>query len=145
MKKFFMVLAAVVAMGFAANAQDNALGLRFGGGNGYGAELSYQHNAGPGFFEFDAGLFDKFVDLTAIYDFNIAPIGPLNFYAGPGVFVATWPGENVLHAGLVGQVGLEYTFNFPLQISLDWRPWFNFVDGFHGYYTGAALGLRYAF
>lgn len=141
MKKVIAIAVAVLCFAAVASAQPKALGIRAT----YGAELSYQHNAGPGFFEFDAGLFDRFVDLTAIYDFNIAPIGPLNFYAGPGVFVATWPGENVLHAGLVGQVGLEYTFNFPLQISLDWRPWFNFVDGFHGYYTGAALGLRYAF
>ena len=141
MKKVIAIAVAVLCFATIASAQPKALGIRAT----YGAELSYQHNAGPGFFEFDAGLFDKFVDLTAIYDFNIAPIGPLNFYAGPGVFVDTWPGENVLHAGLVGQVGLEYTFNFPLQISLDWRPWFNFVDGFHGYYTGAALGLRYAF
>ena len=40
MKKLFIVLFAVVAFGFASNAQ-NAIGIRFGGGNGYGAELSY--------------------------------------------------------------------------------------------------------
>ena len=85
MKKVIAIAVAVLCFAAVASAQPKALGIRAT----YGAELSYQHNAGPGFFEFDAGLFDKFVDLTAIYDFNIAPIGPLNFYAGPGVFVAT--------------------------------------------------------
>ena len=56
MKKFFLVLAAVVAMGFAANAQDNAIGIRFGGGSGYGAELSYQQGLGGNRLEVDLGL-----------------------------------------------------------------------------------------
>ena len=143
MKKIIAIAVAILCFAAVASAQPKALGIRAT----YGAELSYQHNAGPGFFEFDAGLFNNFVDVTAIYDFIIAPLGPINFYGGPGVFVAGWPGDNGLHlnAGLVGQVGFEYTFNIPLQISLDWRPWFNFVDGFVGHYTGAALGLRYAF
>ena len=143
MKKIIAIAAALLCFAAVASAQPKALGIRAT----YGAELSYQHNAGPGFFEFDAGLFNSFVDVTAIYDFNIAPLGPINFYAGPGVFVAGYSADNGLNlnAGLAGQVGFEYTFNFPLQISLDWRPWFNFVDGFHGHYTGAALGLRYAF
>jgi hypothetical protein len=143
MKKFIAIAVAILCFAAVASAQPKAIGLRAT----YGAELSYQHNAGPGFFEFDAGLFNRFVDVTAIYDFNIAPLGPLNFYAGPGVFIAGVPTDKdlYLNAGLAGQVGLEYTFSFPLQISLDWRPWFNFVDGFHGHYQGAALGLRYAF
>ena len=141
MKKIIVLAVALLCFAAVASAQSKAIGIR----GTYGVELSYQHNSGPGFFEFDAGLFNRLIDVTCIYDFNIAPIGPLNFYAGPGAFVATLPGENVLCAGLAGQVGLEYTFNFPLQISLDWRPWFNFVDGFFGHYNGAALGIRYAF
>ena len=143
MKKFIVIAVALLCIAAVASAQPKAIGIR--GTNG--VELSYQHNSGPGFFEFDAGLFNRLMDVTCIYDFNIAPIGPLNFYAGPGAFVAMWPAgeEFYLSAGLAGQVGLEYTFDFPLQLSIDWRPWFNFVDGFYGHYNGVALGIRYAF
>ena len=142
MKKIIAIAVAILCFAAVASAQPKALGIRAT----YGAELSYQHNAGPGFWEFDLGLFNNLLDVVCVYDFNIAPIGPLNLYAGPGAYVAMWPGrENNLAAGLVGQIGLEYTFNIPLQISLDWRPCFNFVNGFVGNYYGAALGLRYAF
>ena len=40
MKKLLLVLVAVLGLSFAANAQN--IGGRFGGGKGYGAELSYQ-------------------------------------------------------------------------------------------------------
>ena len=75
MKKVIAIAVAVLCFATIASAQPKALGIRAT----YGAELSYQHNAGPGFFEFDAGLFDKFVDLTAIYDFKVSfslPHGP---------------------------------------------------------------------
>ena len=141
MKKIIAIAVAILCFAAVASAQPKALGIRAT----YGAELSYQHNSGPGFWEFDLGLFDKLLDVVCVYDFNIAPIGPFNLYAGPGAFVATWPGAETLAAGLVGQIGLEYTFNVPLQISLDWRPCFSFVNGFVPNYYGAALGLRYAF
>ena len=143
MKKFIVIAVAFLCIAAVASAQPKAIGIR--GTNG--VELSYQHNSGPGFFEFDAGLFNKLLDVTCIYDFIIAPIGPLNFYAGPGAYIAMWPAgeEFYLSGGLAGQVGLEYNFDFPLQLSIDWRPWFNFVDGFYGHYNGVALGIRYAF
>jgi hypothetical protein len=144
MKKILSILIAVLCFAAVANAQPKALGLRAT----YGAELSYQHYAGgQNFWEFDAGVFDNLLDLVAIYDFSIAPIGPFNFYAGPGAFIAMWPGHNETHmnVGLAGQVGLEYTFDFPLQLSLDWRPCFNFMNGFAWAPYGAALGIRYAF
>ena len=144
MKKIIAIAVAILCFAAVASAQPKAIGIR----GTYGVELSYQHNSGPGFWEFDAGLFNKLLDVCAIYDFNIAPLGPLNFYAGPGAFVAMWPREKdglLLNAGIVGQVGLEYTFSFPLQLSLDWRPCFNLMNGFAWAPYGAALGLRYAF
>ena len=54
MKKIFVVLVAVFALGFAANAQD-AIGVRFGGGTGYDAEFSYQKALGSNRLELDLG------------------------------------------------------------------------------------------
>ena len=146
MKKILTILIAVLCFAAVANAQPKALGLRAT----YGAELSYQHYAGgQKFWEFDAGIFDNLLDLVAIYDFSIAPVGPFNFYAGPGAFIAMWPGahheDTHMNVGIAGQIGLEYTFDFPLNISLDWRPCFNLMNGFAWAPYGAALGIRYAF
>ena len=144
MKKILSILVAVLCFAAVANAQPKALGMRAT----YGAELSYQHYAGgQNFWEFDAGLFDDLLDLVAIYDFSIAPVGPFNFYAGPGAFIAILPGVREAHPsiGIAGQIGLEYTFDFPLNISLDWRPCFNLMNGFAWAPYGAALGIRYAF
>ncbi len=147
MKRFITIVVAVLCLAAVANAQPKAIGLRAT----YGAELSYQHYAGgSNFWEFDAGLFDNLLDVVAIYDFSIAPVGPFNFYMGPGAFLAIWPGNKHddhanMQVGLAGQIGLEYTFDFPLQISLDWRPCFNLMNGFAWAPYGAALGIRYAF
>lgn len=49
MKKVVMVIGLIVGVGFQSQAQsisEHALGLRFGGNNGYGAEVSYQHALG---------------------------------------------------------------------------------------------------
>ena len=44
MKKLLLVLVAVMGLTFAANAQN--IGVRLGGGQGFGAELSYQQGLG---------------------------------------------------------------------------------------------------
>ena len=144
MKKLIALAVALLCFAAVASAQPKAIGIR----GTYGAELSYQHYTGPGFWEFDAGLFNKMLDVCAIYDFIIAPMGQLNLYAGPGAYVAMWPQDKdglLLNAGAVGQIGLEYNFNITLQISLDWRPCFNFVNSFGWSPYGIALGIRYAF
>ena len=74
MKKIIAIAVAILCFAAVASAQPKALGIRAT----YGAELSYQHNSGPGFWEFDLGLFDKLLDVVCVYDFNIAPIGPFN-------------------------------------------------------------------
>ena len=55
--------------------------------------------------------------------------------------------------GIVGQVGLEYTFWFPLQLSVDLRPQFGLAAGNGGarfYSEGMfgfvpTIGVRYRF
>ena len=47
--------------------------------------------------------------------------------------------------GAGGQIGLDYQFNAPIQLSLDVRPMWNFIGHVTGFNYGAALGIRYAF
>ncbi len=148
MKKILLVAALVLGFAAAAVAQPRAIGIR----GGYGVELSYQHSLGSNFVEADLGLntFNS-LNVAATYNFSIAQFGDgFNVYAGPGAAVGLGFGEvSHLYVGVAGQIGLEYIFNFPLQLSLDLRPQLgldinNGVGfGFWGWYP--CLGIRYAF
>ena len=144
MKKIILVAAMVLGFAVAAVAQPRAIGLR----GGFGAELSYQHSLGADFIQADLGLVGHGVTATATYNWMLAQPdwtdrGEWGFYAGPGVAVGA--GE-YLSVGLAGQCGLEYTFWFPLQLSIDVRPQLGLVNqkfGIWGWYPH--LSLRYAF
>ncbi len=165
MKKILLIAVLALTTAFAAIAQPRAIGARLG----WGAEVSYQHNLGNNFLELDLGLpsFGALgVGLTGVYDFVIAQPqwtpGTWTFYAGPGAQVGTSFGAGVfaMNVGVVGQVGLSYQFQFPLELSLDLRPGLGFafgsasyggetvaVGGFYFNYLGfvPCLGVRYAF
>ncbi len=152
MKKIILVAALVLGFAVAASAQPRALGLR----GGWGAELSYQHGFGADFLQADLGLntFNS-VHGSVIYNFMIAQPawtsrGEWGFYAGPGAAVGmsfgTGNNDGYFHVAAAGMVGLEYTFWFPLQLSLDLKPTLGFGFG-HGFHWGVmpALGIRYRF
>lgn len=140
MKRIFSVCAALLVFAAAAVAQPRAIGVRAG----WGAEVSYQHTLGAqNFLEVDLGWsFGNSLSVAAAYDFDIAPVGPFNFYAGPAAHAVIGGGFGL---GVGAQVGLEYDFNFPLQLSLDWRPTFYFVPATAFGWQGFAIGIRYRF
>lgn len=156
----FIAFALVAAMG--ANAQEiskNALGLRIGGGDGFGTEISYQRGLGDNNrLELDLGLesndgFDAF-QLAGIYQWVWNIDGGFNWYAGPGAGVATIDfdrpfndrGDDSETALFVaGQVGIEYNFDFPLLLSIDTRPALYFGEFRDDLEFELALGVRYQF
>ena len=142
----------VLGFAVAAAAQPRAVGVKFG----WGLEASYQHSFGANFLEANLGL-NQFnsIDGSVVYNFMIAQPswtdrGEWGFYAGPGAAVGMSFGTNetdgYLHLAAAGMVGLEYTFWFPLQLSLDLRPTlgYGFNYGFH-WSVMPALGVRYRF
>ena len=153
MKKIILLAAMVLGFAFAASAQPRALGIR-------GGELSYQHSFGQNFLEVDGGLGFGYgtrgsvnVGATGIYNFMIAQPqwtdrGEWGFYAGPGATVGLGLGDaNYLTLAAAGMVGLEYTFWFPLQLSLDFRQHLGFSFGEKPLWTPSsiALSVRYRF
>ena len=151
MKKIILVAAMVLGFAVAASAQPRALGARIGNGG----EVSYQHQLGANFLEVDGGLglgFDKVLNVgaTGIYNFMIAQPtwtdrGEWGFYAGPGASVGLGIGEaSYLTLGIAGMVGLEYTFWFPLQISIDFRQHVGIGQGLW-MPSSVGLGIRYKF
>lgn len=154
MKKIFAALAAALLLAGAAFAQETsvkypvetsgprAVGLRLG----YGINISYQHAISrDNMISADLGLpgFNSW-SLSATYDW-INPFGTeipwtsakgsWNWYLGAGVGGGTSFASSISSTGvsvkntsgffgLVGNLGLEYNFWFPLQLSVDWRPTF---------------------
>jgi hypothetical protein len=156
MKNLFFSLGIALAATTFASAQDiskNALGLRIGGGDGFGTEISYQRAlSGNNRLEIDLGIdngdnYDGF-KATGIYQWVWNIEDRFNWYAGAGGGLGSL---NIKNAGsetfifLSGQVGIEYNFDFPLLISLDTRPSFYLGDFRDGGGYDIALGLRYQF
>ncbi len=142
MKKIIAISAAILCFAAVASAQPKAIGIRITDG----AEISYQHEIGSTFVEGDFGWSHTGVYLTGIYDFVLASIDALSIYAGPGVSIGDYDYdfESGFEIAAVGQGGVEYNFNFPLNLSIDWRPMINFVHD-HIDWSGIALGVRYRF
>ena len=153
MKKLLLVLIAVIGISFAASAQ-NAIGVSLGGGEGYGAELSYQKGiGGMNRLEFDLGYRSwsdvNWFALSAIYQahFDINAVPNLGWYVGAGarVDLYTYSGTSIA-LGVVGQAGIDYHFDaLPLQLSLDIRPCFYVYPETSFQWGDVALGIRYMF
>lgn len=150
MKKVFLTLMAVIALSFAANAQ-HAIGFRLGAGSSANAEISFQQALSDvNRLEFDLG-WNNYAKGTNFnfsgmfhWDWNI--IGGLDWFVGPGAIVSLYSGTNNAKFGLGvgGQIGLEYTFGFPLKLSLDARPMWNFIGNVNDW-GNVCLGIRYVF
>lgn len=161
MKKLLLSAFILLGMVFSAQAQDiskNALGLRLGDNDGFGGEISYQRGlASNNRLEFDLGWRNsKNVDafkLVGLYQWVWNIDQGFNWYAGVGAGVGSWSynkdgfkddGSFVLAAG---DIGIEYNFDFPLQLSLDFRPELYFggdyADFRDGFGPDIALGIRY--
>ena len=156
MKKIFFIIAAVFTMTATVNAQNNALGVRLGGGQGFGAELSYQRGIGGNRLELDLGLRtgDHFMafSLTGLYQWTGTIAGNFGWYAGVGAAVGFWAWENGhdsdgnIGIAIAGQAGLEYDFKaVPIQLTLDIRPKFYILPATDFHWGDIALGIRYRF
>jgi len=163
MKKLF--LAAFMLAGFAFNAQaqeisKNAIGLRLGDNDGFGAEVSYQRRLGTdNRLELDLGWRDSnyydAVKLIGLYQWVWNIEGGFNWYAGVGGGIGTYDGDrryfndrddSGTYLVAAGDIGIEYKFDFPLQLSLDFRPELYFGDDFgDDFGPDIALGVRFTF
>lgn len=151
MKKLLLVVIAVIGLAFAANAQNNAIGFRLG----TDAEVSMQLGMGDNNrLELDLGANGfltwndhHFFSLTGIYQWHWNIVEGLGWYVGPGAQVSyfrTASANNYFNVSVGGQIGLDYDFPIPLQLSLDARPMWNFL-GEYNLGWGACFGIRYQF
>lgn len=156
MKKVLIAIIAVFAMSTAANAQFSGIGVRLGGGQGFGAELSTMWNFGNR-TEIDLGWSSNDhhtnFTLTGIYQWQGEIGSGFGWFAGVGARVAYWSwedgynnGDSEIALALAAQAGIEYQFSaIPIQLSLDIRPAFYLIPDTDFHWGDIAFGIRYMF
>lgn len=130
MKYLFTIIIILFSLG-TSYSQDNyinAIGIR--GGNPTG--VTYKHFIGRyAVIEGIAGVSFSYKDpkrlgasLTGLYEYHFYLSEGLNLFAGGGMTLGGGKNLFILHADVIG--GIEYTFyNFPLNISLDYKPYYS--------------------
>jgi len=161
MKKVLLTVLFFAGFLLTAEAQqiaDNAIGIRIGDNNGFGTEINYQRGLGDNNrLEFGLGWTSNrnlnAFKLTGLYQWVWNIDGGFNWYAGVGGGVGSidfdrdFPGnpDNETFVFAAGTVGIEYNFDIPLLISLDFRPEIGFGDYRDDLDFDIGLGLRYQF
>jgi hypothetical protein len=154
MKKFLAIITIAVLFTAIAGAQDyrNGIGLRGGLYNG----LTFKHFlGGNSAVELIGSTRWSGFEITGLYEIHnrAFDVDRLNWYYGIGAHVGFYNGDNTnwgtagtayTVVGVDGILGLEYNFTeLPINISLDWKPAFNFIGYSHFWGDGGALSIRY--
>ena len=163
MKKIILTLALAFSLSgiLMAQSEGKSIGLRLG----YPAEISFQSalsnstriELGLGFRTYGYGANSNYslFSLSGVYqwvwDLSALSKG-FNWYAGLGASLGyySYSFVNSNYSGypvsILGQIGIEYNFNIPLRLSLDYRPAVQLNADRSGFIAdGIALGVRYRF
>ncbi|WP_378175017.1 hypothetical protein [Aquimarina sp. SS2-1] len=143
-KRIFIFITLLSASIFTSQAQEipeHAIGLRLSESDGFWAEASYQARLSSDTrIELDLGVQGRnrynALKLTGMYQWVFNIDGGLNWYVGPGIGGGLVDFDNDIDdrddletfGFVTGDVGIEYNFDFPLLISLDFRPEIYFDD-----------------
>lgn len=161
MRKFFIILAFAVMGNFVfvsnVSAQYNTgIGLRLGSANG----ITVKHFVGD-YAAIEAIVHRRWQGtvLTGLFEVhnNIQSVRGLDWFYGGGAHVGTWnagnhntpwgqKNESYTIFGISGIIGLDYKFyNSPFNLSLDWKPSYNFSNVTRLWEDEVALSVRFAF
>lgn len=162
MKKVIVLTVLFVGAVLSSQAQEiskNSIGLRLGDNDGFGAEISYQRRLTPiNRLEFDLGWRNSdevdAIKLAGMYQWVWNIDKGLNWFAGAGGGIGSWSYSNEGESNngsfvlISGNLGIEYQFDFPLQLTLDVRPEIYLLSGDYretNFGPDLALGIRYQF
>jgi hypothetical protein len=159
MRKLLFAFALILSVNI-GNAQvaNHAIGLRLGGGDGFGTEISYQHGLSDrNRLEFDLGMHSgsnyNAWGLAGIYQWVWNIDGGFNWYAGAGGRIGSWSWDSgykgTNNSGVflaaAGDVGIEYAFPVGIQLALDARPEIGIISHGNSFQNNIALSVRYQF
>ncbi|MBQ2440926.1 MAG: hypothetical protein II502_01885 [Paludibacteraceae bacterium] len=168
MKRILLIIITILSVNSLSYAGGpRAIGANLGGG----FDFSYQHAIGTkNMLDISAGFpwaamsgygfgLGGGVTFDWINPFNTQihweEDGEWNWYMGIGASGGLLFGKDTeqgtgAYTGLLGHIGVEYDFEFPLQLSLDWRPTMGvYINGGSEFYMpglfAISLGVRYKF
>ena len=167
MKKVILSFALVFGCLTFANAQQNALGVQFNVLNYGGISVSYQHSlSNSNRLEFNLGTNvhrRTLLSVSGLYQWvwDVPDARGFRWYAGTGVSFgsdgfASFGRPPGLKMNVLGNIGFEYNFNFPLQLAFDYtagvgigRYWDTYNFAFHHndnhWESGFRLSARWRF
>jgi hypothetical protein len=163
MKKVAIISMMVLGFSLSSNAQEiskNALGVRLGSNDGFGFEVSYQRGlSSNNRLEFDLGLRNNDKNdafkIIGLYQWVWQIENRFNWYVGVGGGGGSWDNNDNNHQDyedgsffvVAGDIGIEYNFDIPLLISLDFRPELYYGNNYRNdnYGSDIGLSLRYQF
>ncbi|WP_299682885.1 hypothetical protein [uncultured Dokdonia sp.] len=156
----FLLFLGFIAVAQAQEISQNAIGIRVGDNDGFGTEVNYQRGLGDnnrlelGLGWRSANNFNA-IRLTGIYQWVWRLDGNFNWYAGVGAaggsfdFDDGFRGDediNEFFLNAAGTIGIEYNFDIPLLLSLDFRPEIGILNDIDDSLEfDIALSIRYQF
>jgi len=154
MKKLILSFVLVLGSLSLVNAQQNAIGVKFG----YGGGISFQHSlSDANRLEFNLGLnsfnnnHGSTFTLSGAYQWvwDLSQLAPgFKWYAGVGAMAGlrNYDNNSDFRLWAIGNVGIEYNFEFPLQLAIDWTPAINLVGNTGDFgYQGFRFAARWRF
>ena len=156
MRRLFFALALILLCNV-GNGQfsKHAIGLRLGGGDGFGPEISYQQGLTDiNRLEFDLGMHSgsnySAWSLAGIYQWVWNIDRNFNWFVGAGGRIGSWSWDTGylgkdnggVFLAAAGNIGIEYSFPIGIQIGLDARPEIGLIN--HSNNT-IAFSVRYRF
>lgn len=156
MKRIVLTISVVFCLLAVTNAQDYNTGIGLRGGPFIGFTVKHFLNEKSAV----EGLVStrwKGIEFTGLYEIHnqAFKVERLNWYFGGGGHLGFYNGnytkwdvvdKTYTNVGIDGILGLDYNFvEFPLNISLDWKPAFNII-GYTGFWgDNGAVSIRYLF
>ncbi|QZE14875.1 hypothetical protein K4L44_03165 [Halosquirtibacter laminarini] len=156
MKRVLILIVLCLGIQVGVKAQ-KAIGLRLGGGNGYGTEFSFQYGLTQNNrLQADLGINggDNWGgwSLVGTYQWIHHLEGNFRWYYGVGAGLGSWYNKNGgtnsntgVYISLDGICGIEYMFpDIPLQLAVDTRPYIGFINS-RGFKMDLAISARFLF
>lgn len=148
MKRTFIALLIIFAIGSAAKAQDYrfALGIRLSN-----SSPTLNNSVTGKYFVTPTSAIEGIVSFGSRFGVGALlelhrslNVQGLNWYWGGGAYVGF--GDNETYLGPTGALGLDYKFpSIPLNLSLDWKPELDIIPSVRFIPDAFALSARFAF
>jgi hypothetical protein len=149
MRKIFLSLILVLVLTVIVNAQDYKTGVGLRGGTAWGLTIKHfvsNKSAFEGFlYAYNHGF-----NVTGLYEIHnkAFDVDNLKWYYGFGAHVGTYNEADIndFVLGVDGVLGIEYSFTeAPINIGLDWNPYFNIIGNTGFSPESGAISIRYIF